>query len=241
MNTSATIIADFPAWTIFAAQGVPTLEHGDEIAVRINGQYRPCSVGTVSGVAAEYRKDAAANVAHAKGWGHNLFWIHPQASVLSADPQEKRAFIGLTFGDVVNIRCSVDGTRSFYLRRAPNGNIRLEPVTRTSGGRTNTWTPNGASGVSVNPALARYAAAARKADARRAADVPEEEEQEYSITVATEYVVRVPAGTTLAAATNALIDELNQYEGEELELGDSFLEYGEPIRVERCATWTHQD
>lgn len=244
MNASATILADFPAWTIVAPLGIQTLTHDDEVAVKINGQYRPCSVGTVSGYAARYRDDVAASVARAKERGHKLFWINPQASVLSATPRAKRTFIGLSFGDVVNIRCSVEGTRSFILRRASNGNIRLEPVTRVSGGPTHTWTPNGASGASVNPAEVREAAARKAAaDAWAAAHGADDEEQEYSITVATEYVVRVPAGCTLGQAKNALLDELNQDEGDELELGtyDSLLDDGEPIRAERCATWIHLD
>lgn len=242
MHASATILADFAAWTIVAPLGIQTLTHDDEVAVKINGQYRPCSVGTVSGYAAEYRDDEAAAVARAKERGHKLFWINPQASVLSATPRAKRVFIGLSFGDVVNIRCSVEGTRSFTLRRAANGNIRLEPVTRHSGGRTPGWTPNGASGASVNPAEVREAAARKTAaDAWAAAHGAygvDDEEQEYSIVVATEYVVRVPAGCTLEQAKDALLEELNLFEGEELELELEDV-YGDDatLRTEQCATW----
>lgn len=126
------IIADFPAYAIFAHED-RDYAAGEIVAIpfqtaRYGTLYSFFTLGSVEAYAAQYNEDPAEAVRHASARGHQLFWLNKNATCLTAEKRAKTYHPHFDFGDEI----SFAGKR-FVIKPDHNQNAKLVPSTAVEG------------------------------------------------------------------------------------------------------------
>lgn len=82
------------------------------------------TAGSVAEYAIRYKEDPEEAIARAEGFGHDLYYVFAEGSIISAHRQAPVERISLALGDLIEM----DG-HIFKLAEAANSNIKLIPVT----------------------------------------------------------------------------------------------------------------
>jgi len=122
------IIADYPAYTIYAEDPAREFADGDVFAIpfqtRQHGTlYRFYTLGSVASYAKRYNKDPVKAVTDAVDRGHALYWANQNATSLTAHKRAKEVVPGFEVGDTIKFE-----GHTFVLVAAPNNNISLRLV-----------------------------------------------------------------------------------------------------------------
>ncbi len=122
------MIADFPAYTIFRARvntitGYVEAHHGDEFQLRIRDQFMKFLFGSVVGYACDHAECPFTAYNKAIDLGHETHWVTKMSISITNDKQEKKQYTGLSMGQVVLFE-----GKKFKLTETHNDNIELVEV-----------------------------------------------------------------------------------------------------------------
>ena len=124
-HTPGTIIADYPAYTIIAADPAKEWQDREVFAIAYDTRHHGrlwnfYTLGCVEDYSKSYGEDPAAAVENAKAKGHKLYWANANGASLTAWKRAKETRVGFEYGDAIRFK-----GKSFRLERAPNNNVNL--------------------------------------------------------------------------------------------------------------------